>query len=343
MAKKNEEKAEQLTPQQQKMKALMAAMAKIEKDYGKGSIMKMGDEKVENVEVIPTGSIGLNAALGVGGYPKGRIIEIFGPESSGKTTLAIHAIAECQKAGGIAAFIDAEHAFDRFYAQKLGVDIENLYISQPDNGEQALEIADQLIRSSAIDILVVDSVAALTPKKEIEGDMGDSAVGLHARLMSQALRKLTGTIAKTNTTCIFINQLREKIGVMFGNPETTTGGNALKFYASVRLDIRKTQTLKDGEQPVGNQVRVKVVKNKVAPPFRKAEFEITFGEGISKIGEIVDLGTEFNIIKKNGSWFSYGDSKLGQGRDAVKALLKDNPELCEELEGKIMQALADQA
>ena len=342
MAKEKKEEAN-LTPQQQKMKALQAAMEKIEKSFGKGAIMKMGEENIEHIDVIPSGSIGLNAALGVGGYPKGRIIEIFGPESSGKTTLAIHAIAECQKAGGIAAFIDAEHAFDRFYAQKLGVDIENLYISQPDNGEQALEIADQLIRSSAIDILVVDSVAALTPKKEIEGDMGDSAVGLHARLMSQALRKLTGTIAKTNTTCIFINQLREKIGVMFGNPETTTGGNALKFYASVRLDIRKTQTLKDGEQPVGNQVRVKVVKNKVAPPFRKAEFEITFGEGISKIGEIVDLGTEFNIIKKNGSWFSYGDSKLGQGRDAVKALLKDNPELCEELEGKIMQALADQA
>ena len=340
MAKKDE-KAEQLTPQEQKMKALMAAMEKIEKDFGKGSIMKMGEEKIENVEVIPTGSIGLNAALGVGGYPKGRIIEIFGPESSGKTTLAIHAIAECQKAGGIAAFIDAEHAFDRFYAQKLGVDVANLYISQPDNGEQALEIADQLIRSSAIDILVVDSVAALTPKKEIEGDMGDSAVGLHARLMSQALRKLTGTISKTNTTCIFINQLREKIGVSFGNPETTTGGNALKFYASVRLDIRKTQTLKDGDTPVGNQVKVKVVKNKVAPPFRKAEFEITFGEGISKIGEIVDLGVELNIIKKSGSWFSYGDSKLGQGRDAVKNLLKDNPELCEELEAKIMQAIVD--
>ena len=343
MAKKEQEGAGTLTPQQEKMKALQAAMQKIEKDFGKGSIMRMGDEQIEHVDVIPTGSIALNAALGVGGYPRGRIIEIYGPESSGKTTLAIHAIAEAQKQGGIAAFIDAEHAFDRFYAQKLGVDVDNLYISQPDNGEQALEIADQLIRSSAIDIIVIDSVAALTPKKEIEGDMGDSAVGLHARLMSQALRKVTATIAKTNTTCIFINQLREKIGVMFGNPETTTGGNALKFYASVRLDIRKTQTLKDGEQPVGNQVRVKVVKNKVAPPFRKAEFEITFGEGISKIGEIVDLGTEFNIIKKNGSWFSYGDSKLGQGRDAVKALLKDNPELCEELEGKIMQALADQA
>ena len=340
MAKK-EKNEEQLTPQQQKMKALQAALAKIEKDFGKGSIMKMGEEKIENVEVIPTGSIGLNAALGVGGYPKGRIIEIFGPESSGKTTLAIHAIAECQKAGGVAAFIDAEHAFDRFYAEKLGVDIDNLYMSQPDNGEQALEIADQLIRSSAVDILVVDSVAALTPKKEIEGDMGDSAVGLQARLMSQALRKLTSTISKTKTTCIFINQLREKIGVMFGNPETTTGGNALKFYSSVRLDIRKIQTLKDGDQPIGNQVRVKVVKNKVAPPFRKAEFEITFGEGISKIGEIADLATELNIFKKSGSWFSYGDLKLGQGRDAVKALLTDNTELCEELEAKIMEKIKE--
>ena len=339
MAKKEE--TEQLTPQQEKMKALQAAMSKIEKDFGKGSIMRMGEEKIENVDVIPTGSISLNAALGVGGYPKGRIIEIYGPESSGKTTLAIHAIAEAQKAGGIAAFIDAEHAFDRFYAQKLGVDIDNLYISQPDNGEQALEIADQLIRSSAIDILVVDSVAALTPKKEIEGDMGDSAVGLHARLMSQALRKLTGTISKTNTTCIFINQLREKIGVMFGNPETTTGGNALKFYASVRLDIRKSSPIKDGDNVIGNLVRVKVVKNKVAPPFRKAEFEILFGEGISKIGEIIDLAVEYDIIKKSGSWFSYGDSKLAQGRDATKQLLKDNPELCEELEGKIMQAIKD--
>ena len=338
MAKKEKEE-EQLTPQQQKMKALMAAMQKIEKDFGKGSIMKMGEEKIENVEVIPTGSIALNAALGVGGYPKGRIIEIYGPESSGKTTLSIHAIAEAQKAGGIAAFIDAEHAFDRFYAEKLGVDVDNLYISQPDNGEQALEIADQLIRSSAIDILVVDSVAALTPKKEIEGDMGDSAVGLHARLMSQALRKLTSTIAKTKTTCIFINQLREKIGVMFGSPETTTGGNALKFYASVRLDIRKVTSIKDGDNVIGNQVRVKVVKNKVAPPFRKAEFEITFGEGISKVGEIVDLAVEHEIIKKSGSWFSYGDSKLAQGRDAVKTLLKDNPELCEELEEKIMAAI----
>ena len=340
MAKK-EESAEQLTPQQQKLKALQQALAKIEKDFGKGSIMKMGDEQIANVEVIPTGSIGLNAALGVGGYPKGRIIEIYGPESSGKTTLAIHAMAECQKAGGICAFIDAEHAFDRFYAANLGVDVDNLYISQPDNGEQALEIADQLIRSSAIDLIIVDSVAALTPKKEIEGDMGDSAVGLQARLMSQALRKLTSTISKTKTTCIFINQLREKIGVMFGNPETTTGGNALKFYSSVRLDIRKVAVLKDGDTPIGNQVRVKVVKNKVAPPFRKAEFEITFGEGISKIGEIVDLGTEFEIIKKSGSWFSYGDSKLGQGRDAVKALLKDNPELCEEIEAKIMEKLKE--
>ena len=316
-------------------------MAKIEKDFGKGAIMRMGEEKVENVEVIPTGSIGLNAALGVGGYPKGRVIEIYGPESSGKTTLAIHAIAECQKAGGVAAFIDAEHAFDRFYAEHLGVDVDNLYISQPDNGEQALEIADDLIRSSAIDIIVIDSVAALTPKKEIEGDMGDSSVGLQARLMSQALRKLTSTIAKTNTTCIFINQLREKIGVMFGSPETTTGGNALKFYASVRLDIRPYGKVKDGDEIFGNQVRVKVVKNKVAPPFRKAEFEIIFGEGISKIGEIVDLGVEHNIIKKSGSWFSYGDTKLGQGRDAVKTTLNDNPELCEELEAKIMKAITD--
>ena len=339
MAKEKEEAA--LTPQQEKMKALQAAMMKIEKDFGKGSIMRMGDEQVVNVDVIPTGSIGLNVALGVGGYPKGRIIEIYGPESSGKTTLAIHAIAECQKAGGIAAFIDAEHAFDRFYAGKLGVDIENLYISQPDNGEQALEIAEQLIRSSAIDIIVIDSVAALTPKKEIEGDMGDSAVGLQARLMSQALRKLTSTISKTNTTCIFINQLREKIGVMFGNPATTTGGNALKFYASVRIDVRKSTPIKDGEEIIGSLTKVKVVKNKVAPPFRRCEFEIIFGEGISKIGEIIDLGVEYNIIKKSGSWFSYGDSKLGQGRDATKELLKDNPELCEELEAKIMQAIQE--
>ena len=327
--------------QQEKLKALQAAMSKIEKDFGKGSIMKLGDEQIENVDVIPTGSISLNAALGVGGYPKGRIIEIYGPESSGKTTLAIHAIAEAQKQGGIAAFIDAEHAFDRFYAAKLGVDVDNLWISQPDNGEQALEIADQLIRSSAIDIIVIDSVAALTPKKEIEGDMGDSAVGLQARLMSQALRKLTSTISKTNTTCIFINQLREKIGVMFGNPETTTGGNALKFYASVRLDIRRVTSLKDGDQVIGNQVRVKIVKNKVAPPFRKAEFEILFGEGISKVGEILDLSVEHEIIQKSGSWFSYQGSRLAQGRDATKALLKDNPELCEELEAQIMQAIAD--
>ena len=340
MTKKEEVKIDMST-QEGKLKALQAAMSKIEKDFGKGSIMKLGEEKIDNVEVIPTGSIGLNAALGVGGYPKGRIIEIYGPESSGKTTLAIHAIAEAQKAGGIAAFIDAEHAFDRFYAEKLGVDVDNLWISQPDNGEQALEIADQLIRSSAIDIIVIDSVAALTPKKEIEGDMGDSAVGLHARLMSQALRKLTSTIAKTNTTCIFINQLREKIGVMFGNPETTTGGNALKFYASVRLDIRKISSIKDGDNVLGNQVRVKVVKNKVAPPFRKAEFEITFGEGISKIGELVDLGVDYGIIQKSGSWFSYGESRLAQGRDATKALLADNQELCEEIEAKIMQAIAD--
>ena len=340
MAKK-EENAEQLTPQQEKMKALQAALAKIEKDFGKGSIMRMGDEQVVKVDVVPTGSIGLDVALGVGGYPKGRIIEIYGPESSGKTTLAIHAIAEAQKNGGTAAFIDAEHAFDRFYAEKLGVDISNLFISQPDNGEQALEIAEQLIRSSAIDIIVIDSVAALTPKKEIEGDMGDSAVGLQARLMSQALRKLTSTIAKTNTTCIFINQLREKIGVMFGNPETTTGGNALKFYSSVRIDVRKSTPIKDGDDVIGSLTKVKVVKNKVAPPFRRCEFEILFGEGISKLGEIVDLGVEYGIIKKSGSWFSYGESKLAQGRDGVKALLKDNPELYEELEAKIRQAIAE--
>ena len=323
----------------EKLKALQAAMAKIEKDFGKGSVMKMGDIGIENVDIIPTGSLALNAALGVGGYPRGRIIEIYGPESSGKTTLAIHAIAESQKAGGVAAFIDAEHAFDRFYAEKLGVNVNELIISQPDNGEQALEIADQLIRSSAIDILIVDSVAALTPKAEIEGDMGDNRVGLQARLMSQALRKLTATISKTNTCCIFINQLREKIGVMFGNPETTTGGNALKFYSSVRLDIRRVTTLKDGDTPIGNQVRVKVVKNKVAPPFRKAEFEITFGEGISKAGEVVDLGVQYGIIKKSGSWFSYGESRLGQGRDAVKKIIKDNPELCEEIENQIAEAL----
>jgi recombination protein RecA len=344
MAKSEEELAAEKAAQQKaekdaKLKALQAAMSKIEKDFGKGSIMRMGDEQVENVEVIPTGSIGLDVALGVGGYPRGRIIEIYGPESSGKTTLAIHAIAECQKRGGIAAFIDAEHAFDRFYAEKLGVDVDNLWISQPDNGEQALQIADQLISSSAIDILVVDSVAALTPKKEIEGEMGDSVVGLQARLMSQALRKLTATISKTNTCCIFINQLREKIGVMFGNPETTTGGNALKFYASVRLDIRKVNSLKDGDNIIGNHVRVKVVKNKVAPPFRKTEFDITFGVGINKVGEILDLGVDMGVVQKSGSWFSYNGSKLAQGRDASLALLRDNPELCEELEGQIMQAL----
>lgn len=325
----------------EKLKALQAAMDKIEKNYGKGSIMKLGDEHVQEVEVIPTGSIGLNAALGVGGYPKGRIIEIYGPESSGKTTLAIHAIAEAQKMGGIAAFIDAEHAFDRFYAAKLGVDIDNLWISQPDSGEQALEIADQLIRSSAIDIIVIDSVAALTPKAELEGDMGDNKVGLQARLMSQALRKLTSTISKTNTTCIFINQLREKIGVMFGNPETTTGGNALKFYASVRLDIRPGQPIKDGEEMIGRQTRVKVVKNKVAPPFRKAEFDIMFGEGISRTGEIIDLGTDLGIIKKSGSWYSYNDTKLGQGRDAAKQCIADNPELGEELEALMFDKLKD--
>ena len=328
-------------PSADKLKALQAAMAKIDKNFGKGAIMKLGDENIENVAVIPTGSIGLNLALGVGGYPRGRIIEIYGPESSGKTTLAIHAMAEVQKAGGIAAIIDAEHAFDRFYAEKLGVNINELLIAQPDSGEQALDIADELIRSAAVDLIVIDSVAALTPKAEIAGEMGDNKVGLQARLMSQALRKLTATIAKTNTTCIFINQLREKIGVMFGNPETTTGGNALKFYASVRLDIRRVTAIKDGDQVIGNQVRVKVVKNKVAPPFRKAEFEITFGEGISKIGEMVDLGVEYGIIQKSGSWFSYDGSKLAQGRDGTKQLLKDNPELCEELEAKIMQAIAD--
>lgn len=326
----------------EKLKALQAAMSKIEKDFGKGSIMKLGESQVESVDVIPTGSIALNAALGVGGYPKGRIIEIYGPESSGKTTLAIHAIAEAQKAGGIAAFIDAEHAFDRFYAAKLGVDVDNLLISQPDNGEQALEIADQLIRSAAIDIIVIDSVAALTPKAEIEGDMGDNKVGLQARLMSQALRKLTSSISKTNTTCIFINQLREKIGIMFGNPETTTGGNALKFYSSVRLDIRRSTAIKDGDQQIGALTKVKVVKNKVAPPFRKAEFEITFGEGISHIGEIADLGVTYGILKKSGSWFSYGETRLGQGRDALKRVLADNPELCEELEAKISAALLGQ-
>jgi recombination protein RecA len=322
-----------------KLQALKLTMEKIDKTFGKGTIMKMGDQKIEEIPVIPTGSLGLDLALGVGGYPRGRVIEIYGPESSGKTTLAIHAIAEAQKMGGIAAFIDAEHAFDKFYAEKLGVDMDQMLISQPDNGEQALEIADQLIRSSAIDIIVIDSVAALTPKAEIEGDMGDSRVGLQARLMSQALRKLTATINKTNTTCIFINQLREKIGVMFGNPETTTGGNALKFYASIRLDIRKVTAIKDGEDVVGSQTRVKVVKNKVAPPFRKAEFEIRYGEGISKVGEILDLAVDMDIIKKSGSWFSYGDSKLGQGRESVLSILRDNLELQEELETKIKERL----
>ena len=323
----------------EKLRALQAAMDKIEKNFGKGSIMKLGDDSFEEVDVVPTGSVGLNAALGVGGYPRGRIIEIYGPESSGKTTLAIHAIAEAQKTGGIAAIIDAEHAFDRFYAQKLGVDIDNLLISQPDCGEQALEIAEQLIRSSAIDIIVIDSVAALTPKAEIEGEMGENKVGLQARLMSQALRKLTSAISKTNTTCIFINQLREKIGIMFGNPETTTGGNALKFYASVRLDIRRVTQIKEGEDAIGNQVRVKIVKNKVAPPFRKAEFDIMFGEGISRIGEIVDLGVEYGVIKKSGSFYSYNDTKLAQGRDRTKQLIADNPELAEELEAQISEAM----
>ncbi len=325
MAKDKKEEAN-LTPQQQKMKALQAAMEKIEKSFGKGAIMKMGEENIEHIDVIPSGSIGLNAALGVGGYPKGRIIEIFGPESSGKTTLAIHAIAECQKTGGV--------------AEKLGVDIDNLLISQPDNGEQALEIADQLIRSSAVDIIVIDSVAALTPKAEIEGDMGDSKVGLHARLMSQALRKLTGTINKTKTTCIFINQLREKIGVMFGNPETTTGGNALKFYASVRIDVRKSTPIKNGDEILGNLTKVKIVKNKVAPPFRRCEFDIMYGEGISKSGELVDLGVDAGILKKSGSWFSYGDTRLAQGRDATKQLMIDNPELAEEIEQKIMEKIS---
>lgn len=318
-----------------KLKALQLTLDKLDKTYGKGTVMKMGDKAVEEVEIISSGSLGLDLALGVNGYPKGRIIEIYGPESSGKTTLTLHAIAEAQKAGGIAAFIDAEHAFDRHYAEKLGVDIENLIISQPDNGEQALEIAENLIRSGAIDIVVIDSVAALTPKSEIEGEMGDSKMGLHARLMSQALRKLTATISKTNCTVFFINQLREKIGVMFGNPETTTGGNALKFYASVRLDIRRSSQIKDGENVIGNRTKVKVVKNKVAPPFKTAEFDIMYGEGVSKTGEILDLAVEFDVIKKAGSWFSYGETKLGQGRDAVKALIKDNPELAEEVEEKI--------
>ena len=338
MAKKLEETAAS-GQQSEKLKALQAAMSKIEKDFGKGSIMRLGEEKIEGVEVIPSGSIALDYALGVGGYPKGRIVEIYGPESSGKTTLAIHAIAEAQKQGGIAAFIDAEHAFDRFYAANLGVDVDDLLISQPDNGEQALDIADQLIRSAAVDIIVIDSVAALTPKAELEGDMGDNKVGLQARLMSQALRKLTATISKTNTTCIFINQLREKIGVMFGNPETTTGGNALKFYASVRLDIRKSSPIKDGEEVIGNDVKVKVVKNKVAPPFRRAEFEIMYGEGICRTGEVVDLGVQFGIVEKSGSWYSYGGSKLGQGKEATKSVLRDNPELMEEITAKIYEKM----
>ena len=324
-----------------KLKALQLTLDKLDKTYGKGTVMKMGDKAIEEVETISSGSLGIDLALGVGGYPRGRIIEIYGPESSGKTTLTLHAIAEAQKAGGIAAFIDAEHAFDRNYAEKLGVDIENLIISQPDNGEQALEIAENLIRSGAIDIVVIDSVAALTPKSEIEGEMGDSKMGLHARLMSQALRKLTGTISKTNCTVFFINQLREKIGVMFGNPETTTGGNALKFYASIRLDIRRSSQIKDGDNVIGNRTKVKVVKNKVAPPFKVAEFDIMYGEGVSKTGEILDLAVEFEIVKKAGSWFSYGETKLGQGRDAVKSLIKDNPELADELEVKIKERIKE--
>lgn len=335
---KEKDNAADASVQEGKLKALQAAMAKIEKDFGKGSIMKLGDESIEAVDVIPTGSIGLNAALGVGGYPRGRIIEIYGPESSGKTTLAIHAIAEAQKAGGIAAFIDAEHAFDRFYAAKLGVDVENLLISQPDNGEQALEIADQLIRSSAIDILVVDSVAALTPKAEIEGDMGDNKVGLQARLMSQALRKLTSTISKTNTTCIFINQLREKIGVMFGNPETTTGGRALKFFSSVRIDIRRIDSIKNGGEVIGNRVRAKVVKNKVAAPFRSAEFDIMYGTGISKEGSILDMAVENSIVNKSGAWYTYETERLGQGREAAKEFLRTNPDLSDEIEHKVRVA-----
>jgi recombination protein RecA len=327
----------------EKLKALQLTMEKLDKTFGKGSVMKLGDNAIEEVEVIPTGSITLDLAVGVNGYPKGRIIEIYGPESSGKTTLAIHAIAEVQKQGGIAAIVDAEHAFDQFYAQKLGVDIDNLLISQPDNGEQALEIADSLIRSGAVDLLVIDSVAALTPKAEIEGEMGDSQMGLQARLMSKALRKLTGSINKAKCCCIFINQLRDKIGVMFGNPETTTGGNALKFYASMRIDIRKSSQIKEGEDVIGNRVKVKVVKNKVAPPFRKAEFDIMYGEGISKVGEVIDLGVELNILKKSGSWFSYGETRLGQGRDSVKNMIADNPELMDELEAKIKEALGSTA
>lgn len=338
MAKKAEEKNDKA----EKLKALQLTLDKLDKSYGKGTVMKMGDKQVEDIDAISSGSLGIDLALGIGGYPRGRIIEIYGPESSGKTTLALHAIAEAQKTGGIAAFIDAEHAFDRFYAENLGIDIDNLIISQPDHGEQALEITDNLIRSGAVDIVVIDSVAALTPKSEIEGEMGDSKMGLHARLMSQALRKLTGTISKTNCTVIFINQLREKIGVMFGNPETTTGGNALKFYASVRLDIRRRTQIKDGDRVIGNSTRVKVVKNKVAPPFQQADFDIMYGEGISKVGEILDIGVEYEVVKKSGSWFSYGDTKLGQGRDSVKGVIKDNPELMEELENKIKKAIEEQ-
>lgn len=340
---KEKAKEKMSTEKESKLKALQLTLDKLDKTYGKGTVMKMGDKAIEEVEVISSGSLGVDLALGVNGYPKGRIIEIYGPESSGKTTLTLHAIAEAQKAGGIAAFIDAEHAFDRNYAEKLGVDIENLIISQPDNGEQALEIAENLIRSGAIDIVVIDSVAALTPKSEIEGEMGDSKMGLHARLMSQALRKLTGTISKTNCTVFFINQLREKIGVMFGNPETTTGGNALKFYASVRLDIRRSTQIKDSENVIGNRTKVKIVKNKVAPPFKVAEFDIMYGEGVSKTGEILDLAVEFEIVKKSGSWFSYGETKLGQGRDAVKSLIKDNPELADELEEKIKAKIKELA
>ncbi len=344
MAKKEEKeatekKATQVSPE--KLKALQATLDKIDKDFGKGTVMKLGDRPTFEVSVIPSGSIGLDHALGIGGFPRGRVVEIYGPESSGKTTLAIHAIAEAQKAGGIAAIIDAEHAFDPAYARKLGVNVDTLLISQPDNGEQALEIADHLIRSGAVDVIVIDSVAALTPKAEIEGEMGDSKMGLHARLMSQALRKLTANISRTNTCCIFINQLREKIGVMFGNPETTTGGNALKFYASVRLDVRRVTQLKDGEEATGNRTRVKVVKNKMAPPFKKAEFDIVFGEGISKLGETIDIGVDYDIIKKSGSWFSYGDTKIGQGREAVKQMLLDNPELAEEVEAKIREKLKE--
>jgi recombination protein RecA len=341
MAKVNQNQSDKIKAE--KLHALERTLGNLEKNYGKGVIMKLGDTVVENIPAVSSGSIGLDAALGVGGLPRGRVIEIYGPESSGKTTLAIHAIAEAQKAGGIAAFIDAEHAFDRFYAEKLGVDIQNLYVSQPDNGEQALEITENLIRSGAIDIIVIDSVAALTPRSEIEGEMGDSKMGLQARLMSQALRKLTSTISKTGAICVFINQLREKIGVMFGNPETTTGGNALKFYSTIRLDIRRIGQIKDAESISGNRVRVKVVKNKVAPPFRSAEFDLIYGEGISKVGEIIDLGVDFEIVKKSGSWYSYGDTKLGQGREAVKSLLMDNPELSEELEGKIREKLAEKS